>query len=70
METIGKHDRGTPINESLERHYQDEKKRLEAKVSEREQTINELMAEIERLKCALEMKSAQIEVLLEKLVER
>lgn len=70
METIGKHDRGTPINEALEKHYQDEKKRLEAKVSEREQTINELMAEIERLKCALEMKSAQIEVLLEKLVER
>ena len=67
---MGKHDIGTPINESLEKHYQDEKKRLEAKVSEREQTINELMAEIERLKCALEMKSAQVEVLLEKLVER
>lgn len=67
---MGKHDIGTPINESLEKHYQDEKKRLEAKVSEREQVIHKQALEIERLKFALETKKAQVEVLLEKLVER
>ena len=66
---MGKHDIGTPINETLEKHYQEQIKALKAKVSEREELIHEQALEIERLKFALETKKAQIEVLLEKLVE-
>ena len=67
---MGKHDIGTPINETLEKHYQEQIKALKAKVSEREELIHEQALEIERLKFALETKKAQIEVLLDKLVER
>ena len=67
---MGKHDIGTPINESLEKHYQEQIKALKAKVSEREELIHEQALEIERLNFALETKKAQIEVLLDKLVER
>ena len=70
METRGKHDISTPINETLEQHYQSEIKRLNTKVNAGQEAINELMAEIERLKMVIKMKSDQIEVLLEKLVER
>lgn len=67
---MGKHDISTPINETLEQHYQSEIKRLNTKVNAGQEAINELMAEIERLKMVIKMKSDQIEVLLEKLVER
>ena len=65
----GKHDIGTPINESLEKHYQDEKKRLLAKISELEYELNETKHEVERLKDRVNMKTKQVEVLLDKLVE-
>ena len=46
---MGKHDISTPINETLEQHYQSEIKRLNTKVNAGQEAINELMAEIERL---------------------
>lgn len=67
---MGKHDMAGPINETLEQHYQSEIKRLNTKIAENKETIDEQAAEIERLKLALKMKRNQIEVLLEKLVER
>ena len=67
---MAKHDMGTPIKESLERHYQDEIKRLNTKINSLQAAVNELMLERERLNTVLEMKGKQIEVLLEKLVER
>ena len=67
---MAKHDMGTPRKESLERHYQDEKKRLEAKIRELNAELKEAKLETEKLKARVEIKNAQIEVLLEKLVER
>lgn len=66
---MGKHDMGTPINETLERHYQEEKKRLEAKVAELEKELNEARLEIEKLYARVKIKEKQIDVLLDKLVE-
>lgn len=67
---MGKHDMGTPINETLEKHYQETIKTLNEKLDTSRDTIDGLRREIERLKTLLGMKNAQIEVLLEKLVER
>lgn len=60
---MGKHDLGTPINESLERHYQEEKKRLEAKVASLEEELNEAKLTIERYKTRVRLKNVQIETL-------
>lgn len=67
---MGKHDMGTPINETLEKHYQETIKTLNEKLDTSRDTVDGLRREIERLKTLLGMKNAQIEVLLEKLVER
>lgn len=67
---MGKHDMGTPINETLEKHYQETIKTLNEKLDTSRDVIDGLRREIERLKTLLGMKNAQIEVLLEKLVER
>ena len=67
---MGKHDIGTPINESLERHYQEEKKRLEAKVKELEMMLNEKNLEIERLNFKIKLKDVEIESLVKSLAER
>lgn len=61
---MGKHDLGTPINESLEKHYQDEKKRLEARIAELENELNEAKVENERLKFRLRLKNIEIESLV------
>lgn len=61
---MGKHDLGTPINESLERHYQDEKKRLEARIAELENELNEAKVANERLKFRLRLKNIEIESLV------
>ena len=61
---MGKHDLGTPINESLERHYQDEKKRLEAKIAELENELNEAKVENEKLKFRIRLKNIEIESLV------
>lgn len=61
---MGKHDIGTPINESLERHYQEEKKRLEARIAELENELNEAKVENERLKFRLRLKNIEIESLV------
>lgn len=61
---MGKHDLGTPINESLERHYQDEKKRLEAKIAELENELNEAKVANERLKLRIRLKNIEIESLV------
>ena len=61
---MGKHDFGTPINESLEKHYQDEKKRLEARIAELENELNEAKVANERLKFRLRLKNIEIESLV------
>lgn len=61
---MGKHDIGTPINESLEKHYQDEKKRLEARIAELENELNEAKVANERLKFRLRLKNIEIESLV------
>lgn len=64
MTTTGKHDKGTPINESLERHYQDEKKRLETRISELENELNETKHAVENLKFRIRLKDIEIESLV------
>lgn len=61
---MGKHDIGTPINESLEKHYQEEKKRLEARIAELENELNEAKVANERLKFRLRLKNIEIESLV------
>lgn len=53
-----------PINESLERHYQDEKKRLETKIALLETELNESRLEIEKLNFRLRLKDVEVESLL------
>ena len=53
-----------PINESLERHYQEEKKRLEANISELENALNEARLEIERLGFKIKLKDIEIDSLV------
>lgn len=60
-------DEPAPINESLERHYQDEKKRLEAKVAELESELNEAKLMIESLRFRIRLKDKEVWALLEKL---
>ena len=67
---MGKHDIGTPINESLEKHYQDEKKRLEAKIAVLENELNEANHTINKLKFRIELKDVEIESLVKSLAER
>lgn len=60
----GKHDIGTPINESLEKHYQDEKRRLGQRISELDTELNEKNVEIEKLKFKIKLKNIEIESLV------
>ena len=60
-------DEPTPINESLERHYKDEKKRLEARISELEYELNETKVEIERLHFSIRLKDVEIKSLVKSL---
>lgn len=57
-------DEPTPINESLERHYKEEKARLEAKVESLETELNEKQLQIERLHFKLKLKDVEIESLV------
>lgn len=57
-------DEPTPINESLERHYKEEKIRLEAKISELENELNEAKLEIKRLEFRNRLKDMNVESLL------
>ena len=57
-------DEPTPINESLERHYKEEKARLEAKISELENEVNEYKLEIKRLEFRNRLKDMNVESLL------
>ena len=57
-------DEPTPINESLERHYKEEKARLEAKVESLETELNEKQLQIERLHFKLRLKDIEIESLV------
>ena len=53
-----------PINESLERHYKEEKARLEMNVTELEHQLSELKVEIERLHFKVRLKDIEIESLV------
>lgn len=53
-----------PINESLERHYKEEKARLETKVESLETELNEKQLQIERLHFKLKLKDIEIESLV------
>jgi len=66
---MGKHDavpEGT-INESLERHYKDEKRRLEGNVDELKTALNDALVEIERLKFKIKLKDVEIDSLVKAL---
>ena len=63
---MGKHD-AVPdgiINESLERHYQNEIKRLEANVETLQEMLNEAKLERERLAFKVRLKDIEIESLV------
>lgn len=53
-----------PINESLERHYKEEKVRLEANVADLERQLNDARVEIERLHFKVKLKDIEIESLV------
>ena len=57
-------DEPAPINESLERHYKEEKARLEARVESLETELNEKQLQIERLHFKLKLKDIEIESLV------
>ena len=61
---MGKHDIGAPINESLEKHYQDEKKRLEKQIMDLKAELNEAMLKIEKLNFKIRLKDVEIESLV------
>lgn len=61
---MGKHDIGTPINETLEKHYQDEKKRLETKIRELNAELNEARLQVEKLNFKIRLKDIEIESLV------
>ena len=68
---MGKHD-AVPdgiINESLERHYQNEIKRLEANVETLQEMLNEAKLERERLAFKVRLKDIEIESLVKSLAE-
>lgn len=54
----------TEINASLERHYQEEKKRLETRISELEVELNEAKHDVENLKFRVRLKDIEIESLV------
>lgn len=54
----------TPINESLERHYKEEKKRLETSIADLERQLNDARVEIERLHFKVKLKDIEIESLV------
>ena len=60
-------DEPTPINESLERHYKEEKARLEANVADLERQLNDAKVEIERLHFTIKLKNVEIESLVKSL---
>jgi CII-binding regulator of phage lambda lysogenization HflD len=53
-----------PINDSLERHYQETIKTLEGKLNYANDTAREMAAEIERLKFKIKLKDIEIESLV------
>lgn len=54
----------TPINKSLEMHYKEEIKRLEAINDGLKLELNEAKAEIERLKFNIQLKDIEVEALV------
>lgn len=60
-------DEPTPINESLERHYKEEKARLESNISALEKELNDAKVEIERLHFTIKLKDVEIESLVKSL---
>ena len=53
-----------PINESLERHYKEEKARLEASITNLERQLSDAKVEIERLHFKVRLKDIEIESLV------
>ena len=53
-----------PINESLERHYQETIKTLNEKLNYANDTAREMAAEIEKLKFRIKLKHIEIESLV------
>ena len=60
-------DEPTPINESLERHYKEEIKRLEANIGMLERELNDTRTEIERLNFSIRLQNVEIESLVKSL---
>ena len=58
-----------PINDSLERHYKEEIKRLEANVKTLQEMLDEAKLERERLAFRLRLKDIEIESLVKSLAE-
>lgn len=56
-----------PINESLERHYKEEIKRLEANIGMLERELNDTRTEIERLNFSIRLKNVEIDSLVKSL---
>ena len=57
-------DEPTPINESLERHYKEEIKRLEANIEMLERELNDTKVEVEKLHFSIRLKNVEIESLV------
>ena len=56
-----------PINESLERHYKEEIKRLEANIEMLERELNDTKMEVEKLHFSIRLKNVEIESLVKSL---
>jgi predicted nucleic acid-binding Zn-ribbon protein len=56
-----------PINDSLERHYKEEIKRLEKNNADLEHDLNEMRCEIERLHFKIKLKDVEIDSLVKAL---
>lgn len=60
----GRHAKPEPINKALERHYQEEKKRLEANIETLERELNEAKLKIKQLNFRIRLKDIEIESLV------
>ena len=60
-------DEPAPINESLERHYKDEIKRLENNVDVLQSELNEAKRSIEKLNLRIRLKDVEIDSLVKSL---
>lgn len=66
---VGKHDIGTPINEALEKHYQDRIKELEHRLNKAMDLLKDAEMQIDRKQIELDIAKAKSEEFSKALAE-